>query len=77
MVATGDNDDGQCDVSGWTDIVAVYTDGSLTVGLKSDGTAVSTQKGDVSDWTDVVEIKDGYGIKSDGTRVEAKYVSEK
>lgn len=76
VVATGWNMHGQCDVSDWTDIVAVYESDFYTIGLKSDGTAVSTQKGDVSDWTDVVEIKDGYGIKSDGTRVEAKYVSE-
>ena len=42
VVATGDNDYGQCDVSGWTDIVAIHAGDRYTVGLKSDGTIVTT-----------------------------------
>ena len=34
----GDNDDGACDVSDWTDVVAVSAGSEHTVGLKSDGT---------------------------------------
>ena len=41
LVATGDNNYGQCDVSGWTDIAWVATGSYHTVGLKSDGTVVA------------------------------------
>ena len=41
VFATGLNDDGQCDVSGWKNIVAVSAGSDHTVGLKSDGTVVA------------------------------------
>lgn len=41
VFATGLNDDGQCDVSGWKNIVAVSAGINYTVGLKSDGTVVA------------------------------------
>ena len=81
VVAVGENDDGQCDVSGWTDIVAVSAGNYHTVGLKSDGTVVATQytgdyyygQCDVSGWTDIVAVSAGgshtVGLKSDGTVV--------
>ena len=78
VVATGRNEDGQCDVSDWTDVVAIACSGDRTVGLKSDGTVVAAgdnKKGqcDVSGWTDVVAIACGsdhtVGLKSDGTVV--------
>ena len=55
VVAVGENDYGECDVSGWKDIIAVLADASHTFGLKSDGTVVATGKNDygecnVSDW---------------------------
>jgi len=40
VVATGDNSQGQCDVSGWTDIIDIACSGYYTVGLRSDGTVV-------------------------------------
>ena len=80
VVAVGYNNEGQCDVSGWTDIVAVVADSWYTVGLKADGTVVAVgynENGqcDVSDWTDIVAIAAGgnhtVGLKSDGTVVAA------
>ena len=78
VMAVGDNDDGQCNVSDWTDIVAVSADCYHTVGLKSDGTVAAVGYGgygerDISDWTDIVavsaEIGHTVGLKSDGTVV--------
>ncbi len=92
VVATeykGNNDfyDGQCDVEGWTDIVAISANDYHTVGLKSDGTVVATEyeggkdrycgQCDVEGWTDIVAISAGYshtvGLKSDGTVVAVGY----
>ena len=82
VVAAGDNKDGQCDVSDWTDVVAVACGYGHTVGLKSDGTVVAAGYNkfgqcDVSDWTDVVAIACSgdhtVGLKSDGTVVAAGY----
>ena len=42
VVATGNNSEGQCNVSDWHDIIAVSSSGVHTVGLKSDGTVVAT-----------------------------------
>ena len=41
VVAVGENDDDQCEVSGWKDIVAISAGFSHTVGLKADGTVVA------------------------------------
>lgn len=40
VVAEGDNDYGQCNVSEWNDIVAIAAGSYHTVGLKADGTVV-------------------------------------
>ena len=78
VVATGSNSHGQCDVGGWSDIVAVSAGDCYTVGLKSDGTVVavganSLDKCDVSSWKDIVAVSAGdshiVGLKSDGTLV--------
>ena len=78
VVAVGENDDGQCDVREWTDIVAISAGEDHTVGLKSDGTVVAVGGNDdgqcdVSEWTDIVAISAGedhtVGLKSDGTVV--------
>ena len=78
MVAVGCNNHGQCDVSDWTDIVAISTGDCHTVGLKADGTVVAVGfnkygQCNVSGWTDIVAISAGgdhtVGLKTDGTVV--------
>jgi len=83
VVAVGDNDYGQCNVSDWTDIIAFATGNYCTVGLKLDGTVVACGRNDdgqcnVSSWTDIVAISavnggllrgHTVGLKSDGTVV--------
>ncbi len=78
VVAVGYNEYGQCDVSDWSDIVAVSAGFSHTVGLKADGTVMTVGYNgdgqcDVSDWSDIVAISAGryhtVGLKSDGTVV--------
>ena len=78
VVATGKNDGGQCDVSDWSNIVAIAAGGWHTVGLRSDGTVVAVGKNDygqceVSRWSNIVAIAAGaggqhtVGLRSDGT----------
>ena len=76
VLATGKNDDGQCDVYSWEDIVSVSAGFSNTVGLRSDGTVVATGsnqygEGNVSSWRNIVSISAGgwghtVGLRSDG-----------
>ena len=58
MVAVGNNDDGQCDISDWQDITAVAARCDHIIGLKSDGTVVAVGRNefgqcDVSAWIDI------------------------
>ncbi len=78
VVAVGSNDNGQCNVSGWTDIVAVSAGGHHSVGLKSDGSVLAVGNNgngecNVSGWTDIIAVSAGdywtVGLKSDGTVV--------
>lgn len=78
VVAVGDKDEGRCDVSGWTDVVAVAVGNFHTVGLQSDGTVLAVGVNihgqcNVSGWTDVVAVAAGgyhtIGLKPDGTVV--------
>ena len=78
VVATGDNNYKQCDVSSWTDIVAVACGLYHTVGLKKDGTVVATgqwvyNQCNVSSWKDIVAVSAWWqhtvGLKKDGTVV--------
>ncbi|MBR3552885.1 MAG: TIR domain-containing protein [Clostridia bacterium] len=78
VVAVGSNEYGQCDVSGWKDIVTISAGYGYTVGLKKDGTVVAVGNNnygqcDVSSWKDIVAISAGeyhtVGLKKDGTVV--------
>ena len=58
VVAVGSNEYGQCEVSGWTHIVAIAAKNTHTVGLRSDGSVVAVGDNEygqckVSDWTDI------------------------
>jgi alpha-tubulin suppressor-like RCC1 family protein len=73
VTAVGDNNYGQCDVSGWCDIVAVAagnvhmatnTGNAHTIGLKSDGTVAAVGNNrygqcNVSGWRDIVAVAAG------------------
>lgn len=77
-MACGYNSNGQCNISDWTDIVAVACGGFHTVGLHSNGTVVACG-GDgngwrgISNWTNIVAIAGGVehtiGLRVDGTVV--------
>lgn len=79
VIATGGNDDGQCNVEGWRDIIAISTAEpeigrvcGVTYGLRKDGTVISTEEGfNTSSWTDIVAIAATQnfvmGLKADGT----------
>ena len=78
VVAVGSNQQGQCDVKSWSDIIAISAGFHHTVGLKADGTAVAV--GDnrsgqckVAGWSDIVAISAGsnhtVGLKVDGAVV--------
>ena len=74
VVAVGRNDEGQCEVSDWTNIVQVSAGNYYTLGLRSDGCVIVTGHGpDLDRWTDIVQIATGHdyvvGLKSDGTVV--------
>jgi hypothetical protein len=49
----GDDYIGDYNESEWTDLVAISARGYRIVGLKADGTVVSSAQSDVSDWTDI------------------------
>ena len=78
VVATGDNEIGQCDVSKWKDIIDLATGGSHTVGLKADGTLIATGDNtdgqcNISQWSNIMAVTAGdahtVGLKTDGTVV--------
>ena len=57
VVATGSNAQGQCDLSDWSDIIAVAAGPGITVGLKSDHTVISSKKDlDIAGWKNIVDI---------------------
>lgn len=78
VLAVGDNEHGECDVSNWENIVEISYDGYHIVGLRADGTVVATGENkhgecDVSSWKNVKRIFTGYnctvGLCSNGTVV--------
>ena len=76
VLASGDNQYGQCDVSGWTDVIAVAAGAYHTLALRADGTVLATGDNrygqcDTEEIRNAVEIN-AYGFDtairlSDGT----------
>lgn len=70
-------DSSHFDFTQWKDIVSISNLGSIAIGLKNDGTVVSTgpYSVDIGNWTDIVSISAGeryvIGLKSDGTVIGA------
>ena len=78
VIATGYNEDGQCNVDDWRDIAAVSAGGNHTVGLRIDGTVVAVGQNafgqcNVEDWQNIAAISSGtchtVGLRKDGTVV--------
>jgi alpha-tubulin suppressor-like RCC1 family protein len=78
VVAVGNNEDGQCNVCGWTNITQVTACSGHTVALKAGGTVVAVGDNDygqceVGNWTDIIQVAAGsyhtVGLKADGTVV--------
>ncbi len=79
---SGNNNNGECNVSGWRDIRSVAVGYRHTVGLKKDGTVVATGLNDrgqcnVQDWKNVRQITaDGdttVALFEDGTVASTRY----
>lgn len=84
-LAVGKNDNGQCNVSAWTNIKQVDMGTKHTVAVLNNGTCIAVGDNgsgqcDVSTWTNVVQVSCGetytVGVKSDGTIVYAGKVSD-
>ena len=78
VVVVSDNECIQCNMSDWTEIVAVSAGYGHTVGLKADGTVVAVGENcfkqcNVNDWWGIVSVSAGrvytVGLKFDGTVV--------
>lgn len=57
--AAGNNENNQCEVSAWYDVVAVYSSRSTSAGLRKDGTVViagDDLNREVSSWSGIVDI---------------------
>ena len=77
VAAAGNNDSGQCNVSDWKNIVAVYAEDSVTYGIKEDGSIAVTGhvvfdwQREVAEWTNMAALALGsfhvLGLKRDGT----------
>lgn len=76
--AVGPNDDGQCGVNKWRDIIAISAGPHFTVGLMKNGRVIACGRNEYGQcnvfwWSDIVAISAGarhtVGLKSDGTVV--------
>ena len=57
VVISGIDTKGQCNVQDWKDIVAVYANSNETIGLKNDGTIISTNPDICDEYEELVNWK--------------------
>lgn len=78
VLCVGDNEYGECDNSGWTDIISVESGNNFVVGLTSEGFCVAKgfnwyNQCAVFDWENIIAVACGknhtVGLKQDGTAV--------
>ncbi len=76
--AYGDNEEGQCEVENWGDVVAVSANVTQSLGLDANGTVYAAGKNtrgecNVGTWKDIVAVEAGFyasfGLCADGTVV--------
>lgn len=83
VVAFGCNEDGQCNVTNWCDIIEISVQPALTAGVRKDGTVVvcgkdAAIKNIVAKWTNIEHLYKGVGeqsligLKYDGTVVSTE-----
>lgn len=61
LLATGDNEEGQCETGAWTGVIAASTSGDHTVGLRRNGHVLAVgrdQAGEcrVADWRRIIQV---------------------
>lgn len=85
VVAHGDNDLKQSEVTNWRNIIDIATGSEHTVGLKYDGTVIATGNNNrgqcnVENWSDVIAVYAGYestiGLKSDGSILVTGFIKD-
>lgn len=56
VVATGSNNDGQCNVMGWNNVSKIYANKNSTIAIKKDGTILAT--GEIKNFSELRKLKD-------------------
>lgn len=83
--ALGNNEEGQCNVQEWSDIISISTGYLISAGLKKDGTVVATGLNDqgqceVGEWKNIIAISASVshvlGLQKDGTVVSTGRIGE-
>ena len=64
VVATGNNNNAQCDVAGWNNISKIYATDNTTIGIKKDGTVLAT--GSITNYSDLRKYKNVKDIVQTG-----------
>lgn len=60
VVATGDNDNGECNVSGWNNVSKIYAIQNTTLAIRKDGTILAT--GEIENYSEIRKVKNAKDI---------------